>query len=52
MVIVYEAPLVDKGNTSTGGVVTKEDIQRIATRNVTSIAATKEGCIRVTKVAD
>ncbi|HAE14746.1 MAG TPA: hypothetical protein DCG24_10970, partial [Bacteroidetes bacterium] len=43
VVIVYEAPLVDKGNTSTGGVVTKEDIQRIATRNVTSIAATKEG---------
>jgi hypothetical protein len=43
IVIVYEAPLVDKGNTSTGGVVTKEDIQRIATRNVTSIAATKEG---------
>lgn len=41
--IKYEAPLVDKGNTSTGGVVTKEDIQKIATRNVTSIAATKEG---------
>lgn len=43
IVISYEAPLVDKGNTSTGGVVTKEDIQKIATRNVTSIAATKEG---------
>ncbi|MBC8047797.1 MAG: carboxypeptidase regulatory-like domain-containing protein, partial [Fimbriimonadaceae bacterium] len=43
VIIVYEAPLVDKGNTSTGGVVTKEDIQKIATRNVTSIAATKEG---------
>ena len=43
IVIKYEAPLVDKGNTSTGGVVTKEDIQQIATRNVTSIAATKEG---------
>lgn len=43
VVIVYQAPLVDKGNTSTGGVVTKEDIQKIATRNVTSIAATKEG---------
>lgn len=43
VVIEYQAPLVDKGNTSTGGVVTKEDIQKIATRNVTSIAATKEG---------
>ncbi|MEZ5014821.1 MAG: carboxypeptidase regulatory-like domain-containing protein [Chitinophagales bacterium] len=43
VIVKYEAPLVDKGNTSTGGVVTKEDIQKIATRNVTSIAATKEG---------
>ena len=43
VVVKYQAPLVDKGNTSTGGVVTKEDIQKIATRNVTSIAATKEG---------
>ncbi len=43
VVIKYQAPLVDKGNTSTGGVVTKEDIQKIATRNVTSIAATTEG---------
>lgn len=43
VIIKYQAPLVDKGNTSTGGVVTKEDIQKIATRNVTSIAATKEG---------
>ncbi|MFN3667057.1 MAG: carboxypeptidase regulatory-like domain-containing protein, partial [Sediminibacterium sp.] len=43
IVISYEAPLVDKGNTSTGGVVTKEDIQKIATRNVSTIAATKEG---------
>lgn len=43
VVIKYEAPLVDKGNTSTGGVITKEDIQKIATRNVTSIAATTAG---------
>ncbi|HNV97865.1 MAG TPA: carboxypeptidase regulatory-like domain-containing protein, partial [Chitinophagales bacterium] len=43
VIVKYQAPLVDKGNTSTGGVVTKEDIQKIATRNVTSIAATKEG---------
>lgn len=43
VVVKYQAPLVDKGNTSTGGVITKEDIERIATRNVTSIAATKAG---------
>ena len=39
--IKYEAPLVDQGNTTSGGVVTKEDIQNIPTRNVTSLAATK-----------
>lgn len=43
VVIKYEAPLVDKGNTSTGSVVTKDEIQKIATRNVSSIAATTEG---------
>ncbi|MFT7588117.1 MAG: hypothetical protein ACI959_000323, partial [Limisphaerales bacterium] len=41
--IKYEAPLVDVGNTSSGGVVTKEDIKNIPTRNINSIAATKAG---------
>ena len=41
--IKYEAPLVDQGNTTSGGVVTKEDIKNIPTRNVQSLAATKAG---------
>jgi hypothetical protein len=43
VVIEYEAPLVDRGNTRAGGVVTKEDIKNIPTRNVNSLAATKAG---------
>lgn len=39
--IKYEAPLVDEGNTTSGGVVTKEDIKNIPTRNVQTLAATK-----------
>jgi hypothetical protein len=39
--IKYEAPLVDQGNTTSGGVVTKEDIKNIPTRNVQTLAATK-----------
>jgi hypothetical protein len=41
--IKYEAPLVDQGNTTSGGVVTKEEIRNIPTRNVNSLAATKAG---------
>ncbi len=43
LTITYEAPMVDIGNTTSGGVVTKEDIKNIPTRSVTSLAATKAG---------
>lgn len=41
VVIKWEAPLVDRGNTSSGGVVTKEDIKNIPTRDISTLAATK-----------
>jgi len=43
VIIEYEAPMVDAGNTTSGGVVTKEDIKNIPTRNVQSLAATQAG---------
>ena len=43
VVIVYQRPLVDKGNTTDGAVVTQEDIENIPHKAITSIAATTAG---------
>ncbi len=39
-ITVYKVPLLDQGKTSSGGTVTKEEIMRMGTRNVNSIAST------------
>lgn len=39
----YKVPLLKKDETSTGSTVTKEDIQNLPTRNVSSIAAQSSG---------
>jgi Ca-activated chloride channel family protein len=39
----YEMPLLDAENTTTGGVVTKEDIRNMPSRNVQSLSTTQAG---------
>ncbi len=39
----YREPLIDKGKTSSGGTVTREEIKSLASRDVGSIAATAAG---------
>lgn len=42
-VIEYEVPLISKDQTSSGGTVTREDIQKLAGRDATSVASTVGG---------
>lgn len=43
VVVDYKVPLIKADETSTGNTVTKEDIDNLPTRNVTSIASTSAG---------
>jgi len=39
-IVEYKRPLIRKDETTTGGIITKEDIKNLSTRSVTSIAST------------
>ncbi len=45
-VIEYKVPLIDKGNVSTGGTITREEIEAAPTRDVRSVAATTAGVLQ------
>ncbi|GAB4250060.1 MAG: hypothetical protein Kow0079_03040 [Vicingaceae bacterium] len=42
-VVEYEVPLISKDNTTTGGTVTREDIQKMPGRSASSVASTVGG---------
>ncbi|MDX5395319.1 MAG: carboxypeptidase-like regulatory domain-containing protein, partial [Hymenobacteraceae bacterium] len=42
-VVTYEVPIISKDETSTGGTLTKEQIQKLPTREVTTMAASTAG---------
>lgn len=48
----YKVPLIKPDETSTGGTVTKEDINNLPTRNVSSIASTTAGVYQEDEGAD
>ncbi len=41
--IKYQVPLIDKDKTTSGGTVTREEIEKLPTRDINSIAATTAG---------
>ncbi len=45
-VIEYKVPLIDKGNTSQGGTITREEIAAAPTRDVRSVASTTAGVLQ------